>query len=90
MNTVLEYAGVLNDIHLFESGGKIGFFKNTIEPKNHNFTMFDSIKECDDYLWKKYRISIIDFPYFGQQIQKLVKDNDCWKEIYDKYKIRIS
>lgn len=90
MIEMLEYAGVFNKIHLFGRSGKIGFFENTEDPKHHNFKMFDSIKECDDTLWKTYRISLVDFPYFKLQIQKLIKENDDWKDIYNKFKLRIN
>lgn len=90
MKTVLEFVGVYNNIHLFERDGEIGFFENTEDPKYHMFQGFDNIKECDDVLWKIYRISLVDFPYFRQKIDTLAKNNDDWKEVYEKYKIRIA
>ena len=90
MNTVLEFIDVYNNIHLFERDGEIGFFENTEDPKYHTFQGFDNIKECDDVLWKIYRISLVDFPYFRQKIETLAKTNDDWKEVYEKYKIRIA
>lgn len=90
MKTVLEFVGVYNNIHLFERDGEVGFFENTEDPKYHMFLGFDNIKECDDVLWKTYRISLVDFPYFRQNINTLAKSNDDWKEVYEKYKIRIA
>ena len=90
MKTVLEFVGVYNNIHLFERDGEVGFFRNTEDPKYHTFLGFDDIKECDDFLWKTYRISLVDFPYFRQKIETLAKSNDDWKEVYEKYKIRIA
>ena len=90
MKTVVESVGVDTNINLFERGGGVGFFENTDDPKYHMFLMFDNIKECDDTLWKLYRISLVDFPYFRQKIETLAKTNDDWKDVYEKYKIRIA
>lgn len=85
----MKNVGIYNNIQMFEEDGKIGIvIKDTKDPKNDKLILFDDIKQCDDYLWTLYRISVIDFPYYCQQIQSLARENEMWKDVFERFKIR--
>ena len=91
IKTALDNAGLYHGIQVYERDGEIAVvYNNEEKPHLSQLVVYGDLKSCDDDLWKHYRISLVDYPYFKTQIQKLIKENEMWKEIYEKYKIRTS